>query len=141
MAQTMKEILLKSPDDAEKVAREILALTEGKKVYTLNGQMGAGKTTLIKGFCKALGVMDKTSSPTFSVINEYNTSTAEKIYHFDCYRLKSPMEALDLGCEEYFYSGNYCFIEWPELLGDLVPIDAVKLQLDIKGHERSIRID
>jgi tRNA threonylcarbamoyladenosine biosynthesis protein TsaE len=130
-----KELILTSPEDATTVASEILRHTEGRKVFSFNGQMGAGKTTLIKGFCKALGVADKTSSPTFSVINEYLTKKGEKLYHFDCYRLKSPLEALDLGCEEYFYSGNYCFIEWPELIGDLIPSDAVQINIDINGQE------
>lgn len=139
--QNEKTIELKTPEEADKVASEILNLYQGRKVYTLNGQMGAGKTTLIKGFCRALGVSDKTSSPTFSVINEYHTDHGGKVYHFDCYRLKSPMEALDLGCEEYFYSGNYCFIEWPELLGELVPADAVRLSIELNDQVRVIRIN
>lgn len=136
----MNEIKLEKPEDAESVAKKILEATEGKNVFVLEGQMGAGKTTLIKGFCKALGVEGQTSSPTFAVVNEYRTRSNEKIYHFDCYRLKSPLEALDIGCEEYFYSGNFCFIEWPEMLGELVPENAVKLKIEIKDNYRLISI-
>jgi tRNA threonylcarbamoyladenosine biosynthesis protein TsaE len=135
-----RELILRTPEEATTVASEVLKLADGKKVFSFNGQMGAGKTTLIKGMCNVLGVSGQTSSPTFSVINEYVTNKGEKLYHFDCYRLKSPLEALDLGCEEYFYSGNYCFIEWPELIGDLVPSDAVQVDIQINGQERVIRI-
>lgn len=136
----MNSVVLTHPTEVASVAKQILDMTAGRKVFALTGQMGAGKTTLIKGFCEVLGVTDQPSSPTFSVINEYHTSGKGKVYHFDCYRLKSPLEALDLGCEEYFYSGNYCFIEWPDLIGELVPADAVKVNLDVRNGTRIISI-
>ncbi len=140
MNEKAAKLILHTPEEGEKVASKILEMFPGKKVFTFTGQMGAGKTTLIKSFCKVLGVTDKTSSPTFSVINEYHTEAGNKIYHFDCYRLKSAIEALDLGCEEYFYSGNYCFIEWPELLGELIPPDAVNVTIELKDQNRELTI-
>lgn len=92
-----------------------------EKVILFNGEMGAGKTTLIKTLCKTLGVQDATSSPTFSLVNEYQTVNNQLVYHFDVYRLKSQTEALDMGIDEYLYSGNWCFIEWAEKIPDLLP--------------------
>jgi len=92
-----------------------------EKVILFNGEMGAGKTTLIKTLCKTLGVQDATSSPTFSLVNEYQTDNNQLVYHFDVYRLKSQTEALDMGIDEYLYSGNWCFIEWAEKIPDLLP--------------------
>ena len=95
--------------DIDAIAIKIIALNT-KKIILFNGEMGAGKTTLIKAICKSLGVVDSVSSPTFSLVNEYQTINNQIIYHFDLYRLKSQQEALDFGIEDYFYSGNYCFI-------------------------------
>jgi tRNA threonylcarbamoyladenosine biosynthesis protein TsaE len=120
-------------DNLKVVVEKILSDFSDKKVFALYGEMGAGKTTLIKEFCKVLNVSDNTSSPTYSLVNEYNTKTGEKVYHFDLYRLKSLKEALDVGCEEYFFSGNYCFIEWPQLVEDIVPWDTVKLSVVREG--------
>lgn len=91
------------------------------KVVLFNGLMGAGKTTFIKALCKHLGVEDVTSSPTFSLVNDYETSEGTSIYHFDLYRINSEIEALDMGIEEYLYSNNWCFIEWPEKIPNLLP--------------------
>lgn len=102
--------------------------------------MGAGKTTLIKSLCKALGSNDNITSPTFSIVNEY--AGPNKIYHFDFYRLKNQTEALDIGCEEYFYSGNYCFIEWPEKIPDLLPPHFVRVNIAVlKDDTREITLD
>lgn len=106
--------------DIEKVAQEIIN-SNPEKVILFNGEMGAGKTTLIKTLCKTLGVHDATSSPTFSLVNEYETDDNQLVYHFDVYRLKSQTEALDMGIDEYLYSGNWCFIEWAEKIPDLLP--------------------
>lgn len=106
--------------DIEKIALQIMN-SNPEKVILFNGEMGAGKTTLIKTLCKTLGVHDATSSPTFSLVNEYETDDNQLVYHFDVYRLKSQTEALDMGIDEYLYSGNWCFIEWAEKIPDLLP--------------------
>jgi tRNA threonylcarbamoyladenosine biosynthesis protein TsaE len=104
----------------ELVAQQILDQNP-KKVILFNGEMGVGKTTLIKQLCKTLGVTDATSSPTFSLVNEYQTAKNETIYHFDFYRLNKETEALDMGVDDYLYSGNWCFIEWSEKIINLIP--------------------
>jgi tRNA threonylcarbamoyladenosine biosynthesis protein TsaE len=106
--------------DIEHIAQQIID-SRPEKVILFNGDMGAGKTTLIKTLCKTLGVHDATSSPTFSLVNEYETDDNQLVYHFDVYRLKSQTEALDMGIDEYLYSGNWCFIEWAEKIPDLLP--------------------
>lgn len=102
------------------VALQMLAY-KPEKIILFNGEMGVGKTTLIKELCTVLGVKNATSSPTFSIVNEYQTDTNNAVYHFDFYRLKSPMEALDMGIDDYLYSENWCFIEWSEKIIDLIP--------------------
>ena len=109
-----------SIDELENVAQKIIAQNPNK-VILFNGEMGVGKTTLIKKLCSNLGVEGATSSPTFSLVNEYQTITNQIVYHFDCYRLKSETEALDMGIDEYLYSGNWCFIEWSEKIETLIP--------------------
>lgn len=104
----------------EDVSQQILNQTPNK-VILFNGDMGVGKTTLIKQLCKTLGVKDATSSPTFSLVNEYQTDSNQTVYHFDFYRLNKETEALDMGVDDYFYSGNWCFIEWPEKIENLIP--------------------
>lgn len=106
--------------EINEVAAQILAQNP-KKVILFNGEMGAGKTTFIKSLSKLLGVNDTMSSPTFSLVNEYQTTQNQKIFHFDVYRIKSEDEALDMGIEEYLYSGNWCFIEWSEKIPNLIP--------------------
>ncbi|MCL9806685.1 tRNA (adenosine(37)-N6)-threonylcarbamoyltransferase complex ATPase subunit type 1 TsaE [Flavobacterium amniphilum] len=102
------------------IAKKIIE-AKPEKVILFNGEMGAGKTTLIKNLCQYLGIENPTSSPTFSLVNEYETLNGEVIYHFDVYRLKNQSEALDMGIDEYLYSGNWCFIEWAEKIPDLIP--------------------
>lgn len=109
--------------EINKVAKEILAIPSLKKVITFHATMGVGKTTLIKEIVKELGVTGNSSSPTFSLVNEYESETGEPLYHFDLYRLNTEMEAYDMGIDEYFYSGNWCFIEWPEKIPHLLPLD------------------
>jgi tRNA threonylcarbamoyladenosine biosynthesis protein TsaE len=118
-----------SVSDLPTIASGILSHATNYRIFLFYGDMGAGKTTLIKSLCKALGSDDNITSPTFSIVNEY--AGPNKIYHFDFYRLKTQTEALDIGCEEYFYSGNYCFIEWPEKIPDLLPDHYVKTQIAV----------
>jgi tRNA threonylcarbamoyladenosine biosynthesis protein TsaE len=124
-----------SLDELDRVARKIIAQNPNK-VILFNGEMGVGKTTLIKKLCSILGVEGATSSPTFSLVNEYKTIENQIVYHFDCYRLKSETEALDMGIDEYLYSGNWCFIEWSEKIETLIPevhsVVNIKLQSDGK---------
>ncbi|SHM68343.1 tRNA (adenosine(37)-N6)-threonylcarbamoyltransferase complex ATPase subunit type 1 TsaE [Flavobacterium xinjiangense] len=109
-----------SLDQLEEVAQKII--TENpNKVILFHGEMGVGKTTLIKQLCKTLGVTDATSSPTFSLVNEYKTAKNQTVYHFDFYRLNSETEAMDMGIDDYLYSGNWCFIEWAEKIPNLIP--------------------
>ncbi len=109
-----------SLDEINEVAQQILDQNPNK-VILFHGEMGAGKTTLIKALAKKLGVNDVTSSPTFSLVNEYQNTENQTIYHFDFYRLKTEIEALDMGADEYLYSGNWCFIEWAEKIPSLIP--------------------
>lgn len=109
-----------SLEEINEVAQKIIS-EQPKKVILFNGEMGVGKTTLIKELSKILGVSDATSSPTFSLVNEYQSYDNQLIYHFDVYRLKSESEALDMGIDEYLYSGNWCFIEWAEKIPNLIP--------------------
>jgi tRNA threonylcarbamoyladenosine biosynthesis protein TsaE len=124
-----------SINELESVAQKIIDQNPNK-VILFNGEMGVGKTTLIKKLCSLLGVEGPTSSPTFSLVNEYKTTTNQIVYHFDCYRLKSETEALDMGIDEYLYSGNWCFIEWSEKIESLIPevhsVVNIKLQADGK---------
>lgn len=109
-----------SLDQLEVVAQKIIA-ENPNKVILFHGEMGVGKTTLIKQLCKTLGVTDATSSPTFSLVNEYQTNVNQTVYHFDFYRLNRETEALDMGIDDYLYSGNWCFIEWAEKIPNLIP--------------------
>ena len=132
--------MLFSLTEIEKSAKDFISENKHKKVVAFYGEMGAGKTTFIKAVCRQMGVKDNTASPTFSLINEYRTSTGEKIYHFDFYRIKNEAEALDIGVEEYFYSGNYCFIEWPEKIESLLPENCLKVKISVKGEKRELVI-
>lgn len=127
----MNTIQISSLDKISDAAREFISQMGDDTVFAFYGKMGAGKTTFIKALCKELGVNDEVNSPTFSLINEYRSETSsELIYHFDFYRIKKLEEVYDLGYEDYFYSGALCFIEWPELIEDLLPNDAKKISID-----------
>lgn len=117
-------------DELESVAQQIIA-QQPARVILFHGEMGVGKTTLIKQLCKTLGVTEATSSPTFSLVNEYETATNQIVYHFDFYRLKNEMEALDMGADDYFYSGNWCFIEWAEKIPNLIPEEHAIITIEL----------
>jgi tRNA threonylcarbamoyladenosine biosynthesis protein TsaE len=129
-----------SLDGLKSVVAELIELLKTHQVVLFFGHMGAGKTTFINQVCKALNVIDETSSPTFSIVNEYQTEKGNAVYHFDFYRLKSEMEAYDLGYEDYLYSGNVCLIEWPEKISNLLPEDAIEFHINGMGDTRDIKI-
>ncbi len=126
-----------SLEEIDDVAKKILA-HDMKKTVLFHAGMGVGKTTLIKALARQLGVKDITSSPTFSLVNEYETDLGDTLYHFDLYRLNTEEEAYDMGIDEYFYSGNLCLIEWPEKTPNLIPLDhttiTIKQLPDGKRH-------
>ncbi|WP_405604401.1 tRNA (adenosine(37)-N6)-threonylcarbamoyltransferase complex ATPase subunit type 1 TsaE [Polaribacter sp. Asnod1-A03] len=129
-----------SLEDLTSIATELISSVDNKTLLFF-GQMGVGKTTLIKEICKQLGVLDNISSPTFSLVNEYQTSNNQKVFHFDFYRITDEEEALDMGIEDYLYNNDWCLIEWPENIENLLPLDAVKIHLTILDNEqRNIQI-
>ena len=129
----MLNVEIRGIEQLPEVARNLLKYFSEERFFAFFGKMGVGKTTLIKEFCAALGVEDNVCSPTFAIVNEYcrplESGQQEPVYHFDFYRLKSLAEAYDIGYEEYFYSGALCFIEWPELIEDILPDDAVRVSI------------
>jgi tRNA threonylcarbamoyladenosine biosynthesis protein TsaE len=130
---------LASIDDA---ARELIDTHPDSRIFAFYGEMGAGKTTLIKALCRVLQVTDVTSSPSFGLIYEYRTSGSDSVYHFDFYRIEHLEEAYDIGYEEYIDSGRYCFIEWPEKVATLLPPETVNVNLKITGNnERTMEVE
>ncbi|NLF43686.1 MAG: tRNA (adenosine(37)-N6)-threonylcarbamoyltransferase complex ATPase subunit type 1 TsaE [Bacteroidales bacterium] len=135
----MKEsVFVSSESQLPQVAQRMLDKYPNHRVFAFYGTMGAGKTTFIKAVCLSLGILDVTSSPTFSIVNEYVRDTGDPVFHFDFYRIKDEREAFDLGYEEYFYSGNYCFIEWPEKIEGLLPSETIKVEVFEKNEGRMI---
>jgi tRNA threonylcarbamoyladenosine biosynthesis protein TsaE len=125
----MKEIIINIAD-IRRSAAEFIACTDGRTVFAFEGNMGVGKTTFIKAICRELGVEDVINSPTFSIINEYRSETTDDlIYHFDFYRINSLNEARETGAEDYFHSGERCFIEWPEIVRELLPENTVYVEM------------
>ena len=119
-----------SPDELPEIGRKIIETYAGEKIFALYGSMGAGKTTFIKALCRFLGVPDIVNSPTFALVHEYISKDDESIFHFDFYRIKKSVEVMDIGFEEYIYSGYYCFMEWPEKIEELLPDDYVYIQIE-----------
>jgi len=119
-------------------ARELINHTGNNKILAFYGAMGSGKTTIIKVICEILGATDIVTSPTFTLVNEYKTSTGESLFHFDFYRIKKTEEVFDFGIEEYFYSDSYCFMEWPELIEDILPPGTVRIRIEVTDDEQRI---
>ena len=132
------KLQLNSLSEINIVANKFIENMSNRNVYAFYGEMGSGKTTFIKAICKALGVVETVTSPTFSIVNEYNKNDGQPIYHFDFYRIKNIEEAYDFGYEDYFYSGHLCFIEWPELVERLLPETVVNVQIVIEENEQRV---
>ena len=134
------EIRVKSIDGIVEAAKAFVDAMGEKRVFAFYGKMGVGKTTFIKAVCEEMGVEDVINSPTFAIVNEYVDGRGEPVYHFDFYRIKKEQEVLDIGYEDYVYSGNVCFMEWPELIEGLLPADVVKVNME-EGEDggRAIR--
>ena len=130
---------IKSLLDINHIAARFIQAHPADRIFAFYGEMGAGKTTFIKALCEEMQVLDYVTSPTFALINEYRTGNNQAIFHFDFYRIKNISEACDFGYEDYFYSGDYCFIEWPELIEPLLPSIAVKVTIrEIENGRRII---
>jgi len=121
--------------ELKEAARKLLAEFPSERVFAFYGKMGAGKTTFIQSICRALGSEDNITSPTFALINEYNTAEMDSIFHFDFYRIKDIVEAYDLGYEDYIYSGSYCLIEWPEMIESLLPENLIEVRIEVNDDE------
>ena len=137
MQKTLFAITL---DEINNVAKQIINLSLNHRKYAFYGEMGIGKTTLIKALSLQLGVNEMVTSPTFSIINEYSIRNNDKIYHFDFYRIENESEAFDIGFEEYLYSGSYCFIEWPEKISNLLTEDFVNIKMTFEQNKRRIEV-
>ena len=130
---------IKSLSEINHIAARFIQAHPADRIFAFYGEMGSGKTTFIKALCEEMQVLDYVTSPTFALINEYKTKNNSTIFHFDFYRIKNIHEAFDFGYEDYFYSGDYCFIEWPELIEPLLPAIAVKVSIkEIENNKRII---
>ena len=127
----MTTIRIQSEADLPQAARSFIAAMQDRTIFAFYGKMGVGKTTFIKALCEEMGIVDVVNSPTFAIVNEYHNAAADRrIFHFDFYRIKRLEEVYDMGYEDYFYSGNLCLLEWPELIEDILPENAVKVRIE-----------
>ncbi len=138
MEQTEIRIICKSPNELKGAAKVLLDKYPNQRLFAFFGEMGAGKTSFIKRICNTLNVTDVVSSPTFAIVNVYQTQSAEVIYHFDFYRIKSLEEVYDIGYEDYFFSNHYCLMEWPEMIETLLPEDTVRVEIKV-DHKTQAR--
>lgn len=137
----MISIEIKSIETINESAQKFIAQMGDRSIFCFNGKMGAGKTTFIKSICETMGVKETVNSPTFSIVNEYEAADGRIIYHFDCYRINKLQEALDLGAEEYLYSGKLCFIEWAENIAPILPYWMVNVNIEeVENGKRIITI-
>lgn len=127
-----------SLEEIAQAAKFLIKESKGEKVWVFQGEMGAGKTTLIKALASEYEVTDPVSSPTFGIVNHYENKLGEVIYHFDFYRIEDPMEALDIGIEEYFYSGNYCWIEWAERIANFIPEEFFLIKIELQSRNQRL---
>lgn len=138
----MKSIHIHSEEELTRVAELLLESLEGRTVVALRGEMGAGKTTLVRALAEVMGVTDQVTSPTFALVNQYEGGQGERLYHFDFYRIDDVREAYDLGYEEYFYSGDLCLVEWPEKVEPLLPEELVEVHITVDSPtERTFTIE
>jgi len=136
------KIIIKDKSHIHQAAAKFLKLAGQGRIFAFYGQMGAGKTTIIKAICTALGATDAVTSPTFTLVNEYKTTSGRSIYHIDFYRIKKAEEVFDFGIEEYFDSDSYCFLEWPELIENFLPPETVKVRITVgSNEERMLEIE
>lgn len=124
-------IICEKVEDLSLAAKKILEYFPDNTIFAFYGELGAGKTTLIKSLCNQLGVVDTVTSPTFAIINIYQSNKSGEVYHFDFYRIKSESEALDIGYEDYFYNDSFCFIEWPEKISNLLPEETIDIIIEV----------
>lgn len=134
------EISYSSLQELPVVTQKILDFTAPYKIFAIEGDMGSGKTTLIKELCRHLGVTSVLSSPTYSIVNEYMTTSAQKVFHMDLYRLHTADEAVAIGVEEYLHAGSYCFIEWPSIIAHILPREVVKIDIRVADGFRNLSI-
>ena len=132
------KIIIEDKRHLQSAAKKILTYTKPNKILAFYGSMGAGKTTIIKAVCSMLGATDLVSSPTFTLVNEYKTLTGESLYHIDFYRIRKTDEVYDFGIEEYFASGAYCLLEWPDLIEDILPPETVRIRITVGENEYRI---
>lgn len=130
------KIIISNKSRLTEAAGRFIKKTGGSRIFAFYGEMGAGKTTIIRYICKALGSTDIATSPTFTIVNEYKVPGGDSIYHIDLYRIRKLAEIFDFGIEEYLSGRSYCFIEWPEIAEDILPADAVKVRISVDNNER-----
>lgn len=135
---TKYQLVCKSIEDLPGAAKSLLRENPDCRIFAFFGPMGVGKTTFIKALCEELGVKETVSSPSFSIVNQYLDEEGNSVYHFDFYRIKKIEEAFDIGYEDYFFSGEYCFIEWPDKVEGLIPVDAISVFLEEKSNNERI---